>query len=204
MPDGDFKHTRNATQEQRQIVSVQIMSGINTEFAAHGGVGSFAIEAQRGLLTSRPERTSIRLSIKLNAVRADVPSNGHGVRISVHEQADPDAHGLELRNHRSKTRCIAGEIPAVIRSGRVLGIRYQRALVWWRVAHHVQQLVKRIAFNVVFSSPAANQLKQCADVSSPNVARIRARMDGNAMRAAIKGKSGHMLDVRYIERARIA
>src|SRR6185295_15652924 len=70
--------------------------------------------------------------------------------------------------------------------------------------HHIHELMKGVSFDIEFDSLASNQIQQDADVTAPNVAAIRARMHGDALRTRRQRETGDVYHTRDVERARIA
>ena len=72
VPDGDFLHTGDTTQEGLQVVAVQVMSSVNLQTTGQGGLrGGGKARYLCGLL-GRSEGLRKRLGVKLDTIGADV------------------------------------------------------------------------------------------------------------------------------------
>lgn len=211
MPDRDLQHLRHVRQEVTQVVLRQVMAGIHAK--PHG------LRATRGRGEQRQHRCGVACGVRfgigsgvqLDAIGADLGRLFQQRVAGIDEQADPAAHRLQLGHQRTQALAVALEVETVVGGDLAIAVRHQGGLRRTRLRAQRQQprvavawRCEGIAFDVEFDASDAGQRGQRQHVLGGDVASIRSRMHGDAMRSGIQAGLGGTHHIGFGTTARVA
>jgi hypothetical protein len=132
-------------------------------------------------------------------------ANGHGRGQRVHEQADPHAQRAALGINGRRRSASAGKLQPWSLVNWPFAVGHKGRLVRAHLTHKVHQVVKRIAFDVVFAAgPVLQQVGKVEHVLRADVALVRARVHGDAVRTGLQALGGRAGEAGNAQVARVA
>lgn len=177
MSDAHFVEVGYGFCEVSQVVQIEVVARIHTEArlvrpGCRLRVGSCRIASEVEVLDRE------RFGVEFDAVGTDVGCRSDLGFVRFDEQRRSNAGRLERVQHGSQHATVFSHGPTGVAGQHARRVGDKRDLLRLHVADHRDKLVARIAFDVEFG---VDHLSQFAHVGVRDVARIRPRVDGNAV-----------------------
>ena len=204
MADRDFLHAGHGAQKVSEVGAVQVVAGIDAQACGDRCVGGRGIARELGALPCRAMRCRIRFGVELDAIGADGGHVRHHFGVGVHEQADAHAERPRLLHQGRDARQI-GDRKAVVARELPRRIGHERGLLRPMLAHEGHQVVERVAFDVELGlRPLLHQRREVAHVLRTDVALVRTRVHGDALRSRFEAQRCRAQHARDAEVTRVA
>jgi len=177
VPDAHFVEVRDGFGEIPQVAQIEVVSRVHPESGVVGpscrlGVGRSRLAPNLEVLDRE------RLGVEFDAVGADVGGRSDLGFVGFNEQRRSNANRLERLQHGSEQVAMLSDGPAGVAGQHVRRIGDKRDLLGLDVADHRHKIVAWVAFDVELG---VDHVTQFAHVRVRDVARIRPRVDSNAV-----------------------
>ena len=203
--DRDFLQARYGPHKGGQVVTVEVVASIQTKAHIECGLGGGGIALQLHGVFGRAPACGIGLGVKLHAVSAHSAGGCHLLGQRVHEQAHAHAQRLAFGDQGTQAFGVLREGPAVVAGELAFAVWHKGDLVRAHRTHMRHQVVEGVALDVEFAvRPGLHQRGQLGHVAGADVALVRARVDGDALRASLQAQLGCARHTGDAQMARIA
>ncbi len=122
----------------RQIIQVQIVSGVQPQFSRPGCQGGLTVGGKDTVALRSPEQPGIAFGVQLNPVHAEVFGPPDLIGIRVEKQAGPNALLGQPFQNIAQPAAVAVQIPALVRGQDIRAVRHQSALGRPYRSHQIQ------------------------------------------------------------------
>ena len=210
MANRHLLHAGHGTQEGGQVVAVQVVAGVQLQAFHQRRIGRRGEASQHSGVLGRAMRSGVAFGVKLDTLGAQLAHSAHRSGQRVHEQADPHAERLCLRNQRRQHGGVLRKLPAMVGRGLVHRIGHEGALVQGQatplhLSDHLHQVVQRVAFDVDFGlRPVLHQRGQIEHIVGADVALVRPRVHRDAVGTRLQRQRGRPGHARDAQRALVA